>query len=237
MSLHNALSNALFPQPKIFFIGFNKCGTKSLHHFFRKNRYRSAHCRTRSLKIFERQWLALLIAENHAHGRPILAGLRHYQIFSDLSYFTDERIIEGNAYFKEFHKEYPSAYFIFNDRPVTKWIQSRINHEKQRGSLLDRHASALKMSPDAVIEYWRQAYDTHKSAVTAYFRDNPRFMVFDIEADAPERLTTFLSKDFRLDLSKWKHLGKTTRRKDKKDSRPAEHADGTKPEYQIGTNT
>jgi hypothetical protein len=52
-------------------------------------------------------------------------------------------------------------------------------------------------------------YAAHKAAVCDYFAGNPRFMVFDIESDPPAKLAGLLAGDFRLDLSKWKHRGRS----------------------------
>src|SRR5690606_33090385 len=118
------------------------------------------------------------------------------QVFSDICYVTNELVIEGNAYFKQLHKEYPDSYFIFNDRPIDNWIRSRINHINSKGSLLNRFSSALKIPPEAVPDYWRQVYAAFKEEVISYFGVNSRFMIFDVENDAPEQLAAFLAEDF-----------------------------------------
>ena len=211
MSLRGILRRFISPEPKVFFIGFNKCGTKTLHFFFEANGYRSMHGKKKPWHGLSRQpFVAVAIEDNLTRGDHVLKGFNRYQVFSDLTYASSTRHVEGNRFFREFHQAFPDAYFIFNDRPVEKWISSRINHVSRRfGGLLENQSKVLGLSPDAVIEHWRAAYSAHHAAVCAYFAGNPRFMVFNIESDPPEKLAGFLKADFKLDLSRWKHRGQS----------------------------
>lgn len=209
MPLPGTLRRFLSPEPKVFIIGFNKCGTRTLHFFFKANGYRSIQAKKKPWhRMSGWSFLAVAMEENIACGEHVLKGYSGYQVFSDLTYSSSTRLIEANRFFREFHHAFPDAYFIFNDRPVEKWIRSRINHVSSRsGSLLANQSAVLKLPPEAVIEYWREAYAAHKAAVCDYFAGNPRFMVFDIESDPPAKLAGKLAGDFRLDPSKWKHYG------------------------------
>ncbi|MFT3670965.1 sulfotransferase [Aestuariivirga sp.] len=207
-------------KPKIFFIGFNKCGTKTLHHFFRRNGYLSVHSRSWAAKKTHGRSAAQIMKTNMESGAPILRGLGAYEVFSDMIAISDTEIIEANGYFRELHKEYPEAYFVFNDRPLDKWVRSRLNHEGgKHGSFVETFQKALSMSRDEVEAYWRKLYSDHKSQVIEYFGNHPRFMVFNIEADPPDKLVSFLADDFRLDISEWSHRGSARERKEKQDAK------------------
>lgn len=200
-------------QPKLFFIGFNKTGTKTLHSFFVDNGYLAVHSssfRARKLKLPP---LAKLMQVNHAAGRPLLAGFDHYDAFSDLVYLTDSEVIEANGWFRELHAQHPDAYFVFNDRPVEKWVRSRLNHEGgPRGSFVKRYANALGIAESDVPDRWREHYARHKAAVMDHFSDSPRFMLFDIESGRPEDLVRFLAPDYTLDARLWSHHGSAGQR-------------------------
>lgn len=200
-------------RPKIFLIGFNKCGTKTFHHVFRSNGYRSVHCRTRLAKLFRGKTIAQTMADNLAAQKPILDGVDKYDIYGDLIHLTRTRLIEANSYFKELDQQYPGSYFIFNDRPVEHWIASRLKHEAgPYGSLIDRYMAATGLTRDQSIVRWRSGYEEHKALVADYFRGNPRFLIFNIEADDPACLNDFLKGNYVLDTSRWPQKGSSSRR-------------------------
>jgi hypothetical protein len=202
-------------RPKVFFIGFNKCGTKTVHHFFQANGYLSLHCVSWLAEEMKRPNLAKRMDTNVKAMRPILAGLAHYDFFSDMTHITDGEMIEGNRYFRELAREYPDAYFVFNDRPIENWVRSRMNHDGPRGSFMRQYSSATVVPLADVPAHWRTLYGEHKTAVLRHFRGNPRFMVFDIEDDDPNALTSFLAPHYKLDASRWKHRGSTQERRRK----------------------
>jgi len=200
-------------QPKLFFIGFNKTGTKTLHSFLCDNGYLAVHSSSYFARRLGLPPIAKLMKANHAAGRPLLSGLDHYDAYSDMVYLSDTEVIEANGWFRELHAQHPDAYFVFNDRPVEKWVRSRLSHEGgPRGSFVKRYASALGMEESAVPELWREQYAKHKAEVIAYFQGKPRFMVFDIESGRPADLARFLSPGFRLDPRHWSHHGSAAQR-------------------------
>ena len=101
-----------FAKDKIFVIGFNRTGTTTLHRFFRRNYIRSVQWH------YDNRFVAIVMSRNIARGVDILNGIERFSAFSDLCFFTYDIWLEGNKYFREMHRAYPSAYFIFNDRPV-----------------------------------------------------------------------------------------------------------------------
>jgi hypothetical protein len=230
MSTPSALNQALFAprllarhirqkaglrsaQPKLFFIGFNKTGTKTLHNFFRDNGYLSVHSSSYMAQRLGLPPITKLIQQNRDRGLPLLTGLDHYDVYSDMISLTESELIEANGLFREFDAQNPGAYFVFNDRPVENWILSRLSHEGgPRGSFVGRYAKAMKISVDEAPERWRTHYARHKAEVLEHFAGNPRFMVFNIESDDPPELAHFLSGDFSLDPRRWSHHGSAATR-------------------------
>lgn len=191
-------------------IGFNKCGTRTLHSFFKGNRIRSAHweCETRPDKRTTR--IAKQMSDNISSGQPVLTGMTHYQAFSDLITLTETEIIEANSFFREMHHDHPDAFFIFNDRPMEDWIKSRLNHELGRlGSFVGRYAKVCNINEDAVPDLWRTQYTDHKRAVLDHFQGHSRFLHFDITQDGPESLRSFFGDTVPVNTSRWRMKGST----------------------------
>ena len=105
-------------QPRIFLIGFNKCGTTSFHDYFKANGIASVHWRANTL--------ALALHHNRTEGRPLLEGIDHWTAYTDMncipgspwgqSNSDSAALIEGCRYFRELHRDYPDALFILNTR-------------------------------------------------------------------------------------------------------------------------
>lgn len=230
MSVTSALNRALFAprllarhlkqkaglrsgQPKLFFIGFNKTGTKTLHNFFRDNGYLSVHSSSYMAQRLGLPPIAKLMQQNRDKGLPLLTGLDQYDVHSDMIHLTESELIEANGLFRELDAENPGAFFVFNDRPVEKWIRSRLSHEGgPRGSFVGRYASAMGIAVEDAPERWRAHYARHKAEVMDYFAGNKRFMVFDIESGDPAQLVHFLAGAFQLDPGKWSHHGSAATR-------------------------
>jgi Sulfotransferase domain len=215
-----AMLNSLFRRtpaaPKVFFIGFNKCGTKTFHNYFRANGYASIHCRSRFSKLFGGPTLAEIMEANVKRGRDPVQGLQAYSVFSDMIFVDNTRFIEANSYFRELHKAHPTAYFIFNDRPVEKWLASRRNHEDgPYGSLLGRFRKSSGLSESGALRSWREQYELHKSAVLTHFSDVENFLYFHIEEHSATELNAFLSKHFKLSETLWSHRGSDIERRSK----------------------
>lgn len=200
-------------RPKLFFIGFNKTGTKTLHSFFCDNGYLSVHSSSYMAQRLGLPPIAKLMQANQQKGLPLLAGLDHYDVFSDMIFLSDSEVIEANGWFRELDAQNPGAYFVFNDRPVEKWVKSRLSHEGgPRGSFVGRYARAVGISEAEVPDHWRALHASRKAEVMAYFAGNARFAVFDIEADRPEALVRLLKADYRLDPALWSHRGSVAKR-------------------------
>lgn len=188
------------PGIKIFSIGFNKCGTTSLHDYFKNNSISSIH------------WEKGKIAENFA--RRMSAGEDPFLDYEDIIHFSDmekttyEENIEVGKYYEYIHSYYPDSFYVLNTRPRDNWIRSRLNHK----DLTARYKSVYNLnSVDAVIEHWRNDWDRHHADVVSFFgKTGGRLLVFDIEEDSVDKLNAFLAPAFpNLNPSKWAQKNNT----------------------------
>ena len=150
---------------KVLAIGFNRCGTQSLHKMFLDNGYESIHWNWGKAED--------TMKENHKLGIPLLTGYESATLFSDIEFLTRHFIL--------FAEQYPKAKFIYNYREVEGWIKSRKNLFKTNGWVIDE-------------AYWRGDWKHHKLMVKEYFtgeRKN-RLLEFDIEKDSGEKIANFL---------------------------------------------
>lgn len=207
-------------RPKIFLLGFNKCGTRSFDTVFHLSGIRAAHWRVK-LAGGRRIFVAKHLQQNVERGIDPLAGLEGYDAFSDLTYVSPFEVIEANRYFRELHNAHPDAYFILNTRDVKGWLLSRVKHRlrARASSFWARSASATGLSRLDVLNWWEAEFRRHHAEVRAYFAGNPRFMEFDIERDDFSSITTFLQADYTVDLSEWGNRGgRNQAKQDKKRS-------------------
>jgi hypothetical protein len=188
-----------FRKRKIFVIGFHKCGTTSLHRFFQRNFIASAHFAADGAHI------ATTISHNLAKKRRILRNIDRFNAYSDMCFYSDDAWIEANKYFRELHREYPDALFIFNDRPVENWIGSRL---KKRGlaEIAERHFKVDRAGVEAI---WREHYAAHRQAVLDYAPAMENFLHYDIESDPPARLLDFVGRAFAVSPKTLRHENPT----------------------------
>ena len=188
------------PKDRVFCIGFNKCGTSSLHHLFRKSGLKSLHCVDQRNKR-----LAALLMNNLAFGRRAMAGSEDHHAFSDISLNGGQMFIEGCRFFKKFHEDYPDAFFILNTRDCDAWIRSRLRHNLYNDypTMIDRAKKIFGLSEDEVVDQWRALFRRHHEEVRAHFAGYERFIEFDIENDAPEKLRDFLAPAYRIKPHHW----------------------------------
>jgi hypothetical protein len=193
--------------PLVIAIGFNKCGTSSLHDFFIKNGHVSLHWRAN-----QNQFLAPLIYCNLHLGRPLLHGLEHAVLLSDLFYLDANSYLEANFLFKEIAAQYPNARFILNTRNRDAWLLSRSRHQTPgQSGMLGRAARFLGLSENETLAVWADQWEKHHAAVRDFFKNSaPRFLEFNIETDNAAKLVDFLSDQLALDAGKFRHLNKST---------------------------
>ena len=168
---------------KYFQIGFRKCGTTTLWDFFRRNGIPAVH--------WDGGDLARRMRDNLEAGRRILDGYDHrYDAFTDMEFNDPDDWFEGFRRFRELLRHYPDAKFILNTREREAWLLSmrrwarrthRRRYLKHRYGTASLYAFSRKLAAD------RKA---HHDAVVATIPPH-QLLVFDIEADDPEKLCRF----------------------------------------------
>ncbi len=187
---------------RIFQIGFNKCGTRSLYRFLQRSGIQAAH--------FNRGLLAWSIQDNIAHGRKPLHGrIDQWVAYTDIQQVTRERAIEGVRYFRQLYEYYPNSYFILNTRDKAAWIKSRLAHGA--GFYARRYSRALGVeTEEEVVAAWSADWDNHHAEVQDFFADKPgRLLVYDIKNSKPQEMVDFLSPDFLTRVEDFRHEGDT----------------------------
>ena len=191
-------------RPRIFVIGFNKCGTTSFHEYFKANDIPSVHWRGNTL--------ALALQDNLAAGRSPLEGKEDWTAYMDMicipgspwgrSNSDDAPIIEGCRYFRELHHAYPDALFILNTRDPLDWVRSRLQHDE--GRFATAYLEALRQdgvrNRRELERRWLEDWHRHHAEAQAYFEAAApaQFLVFNIDETPVERLNEFLERDFEI---------------------------------------
>ena len=181
-----------FIKPKIFLIGFNKCGTTSLHFFFRDQGLKSAHW------MLGKKFLALEAERNRdlVNCRKLFSG---YQVFSDFTFLTETEFKEPLDLYPIWREAFPNAYFILNDRPVDEWIDSRLNH--RNGKFIERYKTYSGLSESEIVNQWRDKFLTHQKNVMIFFRSDPKFCHFTLGRDHIMKITNLVKADYSLDAN------------------------------------
>ena len=178
------------PRMKIFQIGFNKCGTSTLHRYLRANGVKSIH--------WDEGRIAQRMFANLANGDNLLTGYECFDAFTDMEYLDRAgTYLEGYKLFPYLAEQYPGAVFILNTRDREAWIRSRF---AWRGDYADRHRSHFNVNSDEQLtNLWRAEWDRHHRRVIDYFAGRScRFFVCRIETDLPHLLNEKLP-EYRLD--------------------------------------
>lgn len=193
---------------KVFAIGFNKCGTTSLHVMFRKSGLRSSHFRHR-MPDGTREVIALRMHENETLGLPLLDGIDDATFYCDMDMCLSNAYLSGIGRFRELDRQYPGSRFILNLRDPANWLRSRSQH-RQGGFLRRAMEYSGVRCPDHMRRVWLGQWHDHIASVRSYFRDRPQALIcFDIERDDPARLARFFA-DLNVQPRHWSHRNKTT---------------------------
>src|SRR5262245_41193753 len=97
-----------------FFIGFNRCGTRSLHRWLCDAGVDAFH----GGKDEAGRDVGIML--NLAQGRPALESFDGHEAYLDL------RVLHQR--FRDFDRDYPASRFILNTRDIDRWLVSRLNH-------------------------------------------------------------------------------------------------------------
>ena len=189
-------------QPRIFLIGFNKCGTTSFHDYFTANGIASVHWRANTL--------ALALHRNRAEDRPLLEGIDRWTAYTDMNCIpgspwgnsNSDRspLIEGCRYFRELHRDYPDALFILNTRDPFDWLRSRLQHDQGQFAAAYQRALASEgiRTKRQLKRRWLKDWHEHHAEVLTYFQTTaPRqLLLFHIQATPVKKLNRFLKAHF-----------------------------------------
>ncbi|MEW9920210.1 glycosyltransferase family 2 protein [Marimonas sp. MJW-29] len=189
--------------PRIFQIGFNKCGTRSLYEFMKQNGISAVH--------FKRGNLAKDMAENLSAGKPPLEGFDRWIGYTDMQRVSKrEGVIEACEFYRSLAAYYPRSYFILNTRSKDRWISSRLRHGKNQ-NYAERYRKGLGLNTqEELIDFWSKQWDRHHAEVPEFFaKTGQHFLIYDIETDTPDKLSDFLAPDFKTDPAHFGHEGKT----------------------------
>ena len=186
--------------PKIFQIGFNRCGTLCCYNFFHTNNIPSVH--------WDNGLLSLTMNKNYKQKKPLLNGYENYVFFSDMEHF-DENIgvfYSHIHYYRLLDVQYPSSKFILNTRNIDNWINSRLNHRFGgiKGYYANYIMSRLNINLEQLLYKWRLEWTNHHNDVLAHFkvREND-LLIFDIENDDPQKIVYFFRELYDLDKEKF----------------------------------
>ena len=189
---------------RIYVIGFNRCGTRSLTTAFKQAGIGCVH--------WDRNKLMLaILSDLRRTGRINLSA--HYpgsNAFLDLIHVPehgesgDHILTEGTLLHQQLIDSDPEAYFILNTRHVEDWLASRCRH--LNGSFLEiyrRHLSRIQgreFSVDDVLQDWRRMWHQAHADIIGRFQREPqlRGLVYDIQLTPFQTLKQFLAPDYTL---------------------------------------
>ena len=176
----------MIERQKYFQIGFRKCGTTTLWDFFNRNAIPAVH--------WDEGDLARRMRDNLEAGRRALDGYdERYAAFTDMEFNDPDDYFEGFKCFRELLRDYPGAKFILNTRDQAAWLLSmrrwaRRKRRKRRWRYLKHRYGTASL--DVFSRKLAQDRKAHHDAVVATIPPK-QLLVFDIEADDPERLCLF----------------------------------------------
>ncbi len=170
---------------KIFCIGLNKTGTRSLQAALNMLGFKAAHYKSPIGRIGE------IFKANVENNQKLLTGLEEFAAFLD---WID---MEGtnNHFFKIMDEQYPGSKFIFTDRKIEEWVESRLKHAKKTSRL----AAFQKAYPESIwynldTHAWEAEFKRHKQEVLDYFKDRKKdLLIYNVfEGDEWGKLCSFL---------------------------------------------
>jgi Sulfotransferase domain len=166
---------------KVFCIGLNKTGTRSLHLALERLGLRSLHWGgpARGPQI------RALVEQSAREGRPLLEDIDDVDAYSDiLALSTRFDLLDG---------QYPGSRFILTTRDLDAWLDSRRRHVEEN---LARQASGDYAGTFVTVDLdaWTREMEDHVARVRAHFAGRPDdLLVMDISAgDGWEQLCPFL---------------------------------------------
>lgn len=165
---------------KIFGIGLNKTGTRSLAFAIRVLGFRTFHRGDVATNDF--------VLRAASAGKPLLTFLGDgYD-----AYFDVDALVYG---FRTLDAQYPGSKFILTTRDLTQWLDSRERHvraNQERAARGEYVGHWLEVDRDA----WAASRAAHHRAVQNYFgEDSERLLIMDLSrGDGWESLAPFLGR-------------------------------------------
>jgi hypothetical protein len=167
---------------KIFFIGFNKCGTRSLSECLRRAGVNSVHGGLDGDGYHDE------ILRNVSHGWPTLKGFDGHDAYLDID--------AVRKCFRELDRDYPGSKFVLNTRDMERWVRSRLNHDAGAYIHFLNRKYDVELTWSEWAERWRRDFIVHEKLATDHFANRPHdFLRFDVEKDRPRDLAAFLGLD------------------------------------------
>lgn len=172
-------------QPKVFQIGFNRCGTRFLHQFLEQLGYRVVR--------WDRGRLATTMMENFKNGRRLLHGYDdRFNAFTDMEDYTSN-VYAHMIFYRMLDEQYPGSRFILNTRSMDVWLNKRMESKEYVQESMAYHRFHTIHD---ITNKWREDWIRHHEQVLAYFgeeRIGRDLLVYDVDHDNPQRLFVFLS--------------------------------------------
>jgi hypothetical protein len=172
---------------KIFCLGLNKTGTRSLSDALEILGYPSLHWGGDDPDRALRRGPEIRVAVERAlaEGRPLLEDIDDVDAYSD--------ILALSTNFDVLDRQYPGSKFILTVRDLDEWLDSRRRHVETN---IERHERGEYSGMFLVVDYpgWTSERTEHERRVLAYFADRPHdLLVLDIAAgEGWEALCPFL---------------------------------------------
>src|SRR6478609_6913841 len=159
---------------KIFCIGLNKTGTRSLSDALELLGYRSLHWggRDQATALRRGPEIRMAVERALADGRPLLEDIEDADAYSD--------ILALSTNFDVLDRQYPGSKFILTVRDLDDWLDSRRRHVETNAA---RHARGEYGGTFLVVDYaaWTSERLEHEGRAHAYFADRPDdLLVLDI---------------------------------------------------------
>ena len=203
----NLLTRIKKKKIKIFIIGFNRTGTRTLHYFFKSNGLPSIH--------WDNNYLVEHFEKNLEIQKPLIGKQKVFNTNVNSNCNYDEAIVysdithhnlnkDAKDYYKILDKQYNNSKFILNIRDEKDWIRSRLNH----CNVAEEQSIFHNCSKDELKNIWSEIYRAHLRDCEIYFKDRKDdFLKFNIDIDGPNELCEFLKASYpNLDKNKWKFI-------------------------------
>jgi hypothetical protein len=143
-------------RPRIFCIGLNKTGTKSLAQAFSMLGLRALHDARRATEAIERA---------AAQSRPLLTWIDDDDGYLDAPF---------HRWYRALDEQYPGSRFILNTREEASWVESRIAHDRRwNATRRPPDAPSRPCDPDRLLAFKRRK----EAEILAYFAARPRHLL------------------------------------------------------------